>query len=234
MPSISPKDCVLEGGQTKEEDERHEILFNETLAEDEITRLLACKTLTKFIRHTATGRKAVGEFKRDASGLLRENLIIRGNNLLGLYTLRTIFRGRVKMLYIDPPYNTGNDEFGYNDAFNHSSWLTFMKNRLEIAHELLMPSGMMFVQCDETECAYLRVFSLSVVRSLCSFWIVVKQILMSLGLTPSKLSAGVTRTCWFPITLSGTNRNFDDGGFRKLSFVFWMMFVELTKNRKFG
>ena len=151
------KDCLLEGGQTKDEEDRHEVFFNETLAGDEITRLLAPKALTALARHTAKGRKSVGDLQRDATGLLRENLILRGNNLLGLHTLKDIFRGRVKMLYIDPPYNTGNDEFGYNDSFNHSSWLTFMKNRLDAAYDLLMPSGMAFVQCDETECAYLRV-----------------------------------------------------------------------------
>lgn len=151
------KDCVLEGGQTKDEEERHEVFFNETLAKDEITQLLAPKTLTAFNRYTVKGRKPVDDLHRDSCGLLRENLIIRGNNLLVLHTLKNIYRGRIKMLYIDPPYNTGNDEFGYNDSFNHSSWLTFMKNRLDAAYDLLMPSGMAFVQCDETECAYLRV-----------------------------------------------------------------------------
>ena len=105
------KDCVLEGGQTKDEEDRHEVFFNETLAEDEITRLFAPKILTAFVRHTSKGQRPVGDLQRDETGLLRENLILRGNNLLGLHTLKNIFRGRVKMLYIDPPYNTGNDEF---------------------------------------------------------------------------------------------------------------------------
>lgn len=60
-------------------------------------------------------------------------------------------------IYIDPPYNTGNDSFGYNDRFNHSTWLTFMKNRLNIAKELLSDDGVIFVQCDDNEQAYLKV-----------------------------------------------------------------------------
>ena len=86
-----------------------------------------------------------------------DNLIIKGNNLLALYSLRERFRNSVKLIYIDPPYNTGNDSFGYNDSFNHSTWLTFMKNRLEVAKELLRNDGVIFVQCDDNEQAYLKV-----------------------------------------------------------------------------
>jgi adenine-specific DNA-methyltransferase len=84
-------------------------------------------------------------------------LIIKGNNLLALHSLKKQFQGKVKLIYIDPPYNTGNDEFGYNDNFNHSTWLTFMKNRLEIARLLLNNSGVIFVQCDDNEQAYIKV-----------------------------------------------------------------------------
>ncbi|MDO4427094.1 MAG: site-specific DNA-methyltransferase, partial [Moraxella sp.] len=56
-----------------------------------------------------------------------------------------------------PPYNTGNDSFKYNDNFNHSSWLVFMKNRLEVAKELLSDDGVIFVHCDKNEFAYLKV-----------------------------------------------------------------------------
>jgi len=59
-----------------------------------------------------------------------DNLLIKGNNLLALYSLLPKYRGKVKLIYIDPPYNTGSDGFKYNDAFNHSTWLVFMKNRL--------------------------------------------------------------------------------------------------------
>ncbi len=153
----SYKDCVLEGGQTKEEETRKEIFFNEVLAQDEIDRLFDPKVLTNWKRYTAKGKEKVSQIKRDTNGTIRENLIIKGNNLLALHTLKQQFYGKIKLIYIDPPYNTGNDSFKYNDNFNHSSWLTFMKNRLDIAKELLKEDGVIFVQCDDNEQAYLKV-----------------------------------------------------------------------------
>ncbi len=151
------KDCVLEGGQSREEDKREEIFFNETLAQDEITQLLEPKVLTNAKRYTIEGEKPFDKFNRDDKGTITDNLIIKGNNLLALHTLKEEFAGKVKMIYIDPPYNTGNDGFKYNDSFNHSTWLTFMKNRFEIAKSLLKDTGVIFVQCDDNEQAYLKV-----------------------------------------------------------------------------
>lgn len=151
------KDCVLEGGQTKEEEKRQEIFFNEVLAQDEITRLFDPKVMTNFTRYTVKGKENVTGFRRDENGLIRENLIIKGNNLLALHTLKQQFRGQVKLIYIDPPYNTGNDSFGYNDNFNHSTWLTFMKNRLEVARELLRQDGSIWINIDDDEAHYLKV-----------------------------------------------------------------------------
>ena len=151
------KDCVLEGGQTKEEEKRRELFFNEVLAQDEIDRLFDPKVLTNWKRYTVEGEEDIGEIKRDGTGTMRENLLIKGNNLLALHTLKKQFRGQVKLIYIDPPYNTGNDSFGYNDSFNHASWLTFMKNRLEVARELLREDGVLFVNCDDNEQAYVSV-----------------------------------------------------------------------------
>ena len=85
------------------------------------------------------------------------NLIIKGNNLLVLHSIKRRYAGKVKMIYIDPPYNRKGDSFSYNDSFNHSSWLTFMRNRLEVARDLLADDGVIFVQCDDTEQAYLKV-----------------------------------------------------------------------------
>ncbi len=150
------KDCYLEGGQTKEEEKRKEIFFNEVLAQDEINRLLDPKVLTNFARYTAKGKEKVEDFRRDENGVIRENLIIRGNNLLALHTLKLLFRGQVKLIYIDPPYNTGNDSFGYNNNFNHSTWLTFMKNRLEVARELLKVDGVIFIHIGDQEMHYLK------------------------------------------------------------------------------
>ena len=150
------KDCVLEGGQTKEDEKRKEIFFNEILAQDEINRMFDPKVLTNWKRHTTEGEQDVTEIQRE-NGTIRENLIIKGNNLIALHTLKQQFRGQVKLIYIDPPYNTGNDSFGYNDSFNRSSWLTFMRNRLEVAKELLTDDGVFFASCDDNEQAYLKV-----------------------------------------------------------------------------
>lgn len=145
------KDCMLEGGQTKEDAKRNEIFWSETLAPDEINRLTAPKAFTGFKRYDREGEHDVEHLQQT------DNLIIKGNNLLALYSLRKKFAGKIKLIYIDPPYNTGNDSFGYNDNFKHSTWLTFMKNRLEIAKELLVNGGSIFIECDKNEAAYLKV-----------------------------------------------------------------------------
>lgn len=151
------KDCVLEGGQSREEVKRKEIFFNEILAQDEINQLLEPKVLTNAKRYTIDGEQPLDTFNRNSEGTITDNLIIKGNNLLALHTLKEEFAGKIKLIYIDPPYNTGSDSFGYNDNFNHSTWLTFMKNRLEIAKKLLREDGVMFISCDDNEQAYLKV-----------------------------------------------------------------------------
>ena len=67
------------------------------------------------------------------------------------------FAGKVKLIYIDPPYNTDKDSFRYNDSFNHSTWLTFMKSRLEVAKDLLSIDGGIYVQADWNEIHYLKI-----------------------------------------------------------------------------
>lgn len=145
------KDCVLEGGQDKEDENRDEIFYNETLAPDEVTRLLAPKALCKATRYSAEGEEYLTEFDEN------ENLLVKGNNLLALSSLLERYEGQVKCIYIDPPYNTGSDSFGYNDRFSRSSWLVFMKNRLELARKLLSQDGVILIQCSFHQYPYLRV-----------------------------------------------------------------------------
>lgn len=136
------KDCILEGGQTKEEAKRDEIFWSETLAPDEINRLTEPKAFAGFKRYDKDG-------EHDVEHLLpTDNLIIKGNNLLALYSLRKMYTNKIKLIYIDPPYNTGNDGFGYNDNFNHSSWLSFMRTRLMVARDLLSSDGLIFISID--------------------------------------------------------------------------------------
>jgi len=150
------KDCVLEGGMTKEDQKRDEIFWNEVLAPDEISRLFDSKVFTNAKRIDAKGEHKFDGFRTDENGDIKDNLIIKGNNLLALHSLKKRFAGKVKLIYIDPPYNREADTF-YNDSFKHSSWLTFMKNRLEIARDLLREDGVIFISIDDSEQAYLKV-----------------------------------------------------------------------------
>tara|TARA_B100000427_G_scaffold59537_1_gene46816 strand:- start:822 stop:2828 length:2007 start_codon:yes stop_codon:yes gene_type:complete len=173
------KDCVLEGGQSTEEGtdtyfehsdktgryeektaKRNEIFFNQILAHDEVDRLYDRKTFVNWKRFTKNSKKdgeSVKEIKRDKTGLVQENLIIKGNNLLALHSLKSELVGKVKLIYADPPYNTGGstDTFTYNNNFKHSTWLTFMKNRLDVAKELLKEDGFIAVTIDHEELFYL-------------------------------------------------------------------------------
>ena len=149
------KDCILEGGQDKDDQKRDEIFWNETLAPDEIDRLLDPKVLTNWKHFNEKGEHILDSSEN--IDFYNENLVIRGNNLLAMHTILEKYAGKVKLIYIDPPYNTGKDSFKYNDNFNHSTWLTFMRNRLQVAYKLLSYDGVIFVHCDNNEQGYLRV-----------------------------------------------------------------------------
>lgn len=147
------KDCVLEGGQTKEDQKRSEIFYNETLAPDEVDRLLYPKVMTNAQRYTADGITAADCISDT------DNLIIKGNNLLVLASLLKTFEGKIRCIYIDPPFNTGSDSFNYNDKFTRSTWLTFMKNRLSLARRLLTEDGNIFIHIDINQSHYLKVLA---------------------------------------------------------------------------
>ncbi|MGL2702884.1 DNA methyltransferase [Helicobacter pylori] len=144
------KDNVLLGNAKDNNTKSDELFYHEILHKNEIDTLLHKKALCRFEMH--------GE--GDLENALKDentNYLIKGNNLIALHSLKKKFAKKVKCIYIDPPYNTGNDSFNYNDNFNHSSWLVFMKNRLEAAREFLSDDGVIFVQCDDNEQAYLKV-----------------------------------------------------------------------------
>ncbi|WP_187878960.1 site-specific DNA-methyltransferase [Helicobacter pylori] len=144
------KDNVLLGNVKDNSTKSKECFYHEILHKNEIDTLLCKKALCRFEMH--------GE--GDLENALKDkntNYLIKGNNLIALHSLKKKFAKQVKCIYIDPPYNTGNDSFNYNDNFNHSSWLVFMKNRLEAAREFLSDDGVIFVQCDDNEQAYLKV-----------------------------------------------------------------------------
>ncbi len=144
------KDNVLLGNAKDNSTKTKELFYHEVLHKKEIDTLFKQKALCRFEMH--------GE--GDLQSALKDkntNYLIKGNNLIALHSLKKKFAKQVKCIYIDPPYNTGNDSFNYNDNFNHSSWLVFMKNRLEAAREFLSDDGVIFVQCDDNEQAYLKV-----------------------------------------------------------------------------
>ena len=159
------KDCMLEGGQTKEDVKRDEIFWSETLAPDEITRLTEPKAFTGFKRYDKDGEHKVENL------LLTDNIIIKGNNLLALYSLREKYKGRIRLIYIDPPYyfkkTTATDQFKYNSNFHLSTWLTFLKDRLSVAKSLLCTGGTIWISISEDGMHYLKLVADSIFDKDC-------------------------------------------------------------------
>lgn len=151
------KDCVLEGGQTKEDAKRNEVFWNEILAPDEINRLTEPKVLTNFKRYDKDGEHEVDSISMD------DNLIIKGNNLIALHSLKKKYVNKVKMIFIDPPYyfidTKPSDTFSYNSNFKLSSWLVFMRNRLDVAYKLLTSDGILYMAISDEGAHYLKVLT---------------------------------------------------------------------------
>ncbi|MGN8541613.1 DNA methyltransferase [Helicobacter pylori] len=144
------KDNVLLGNAKDNSTKSKECFYHEILHKKEIDTLLNKKALCRFEMH--------GE--GDLENALKDkntNYLIKGNNLIALHSLKKKFAKQVKCIYIDPSYNTGNDSFNYNDNFNHSSWLVFMKNRLEAAREFLSDDGSIYINLDYNEVHYCKV-----------------------------------------------------------------------------
>jgi len=144
------KDCVLEFDSTNESENRDEIFLNERLMSPQIDTLYSKKVFGNAKKINQDGVKTGILFNND-------NLIINGNNLIGMYSLLPRFEGQIKCMYWDILYNTNSDKVPYNDKFKHSSWLTMMKNRLEVGKRLLKNDGAICIQCDDNEMAYLKV-----------------------------------------------------------------------------
>ncbi|SJZ96947.1 adenine-specific DNA-methyltransferase [Pilibacter termitis] len=150
------KDGVLKAGMSKEDIGKDdmkpdEMVLHEIMAKAEIDQLFDPKIFKNVRKYSENGEENAECFSEE------DNLIIKGNNLIALHSLKERFAGKVKLIYIDVPYNTGNDSFSYNDRFNHSTWLTFIKNRIEIAYQLLLDEGAIFVHLDDNEVKYLGV-----------------------------------------------------------------------------
>lgn len=146
------KDSVLEGGMSNEDKSKNEIFYNKIIARDEIDQLLSEKVLTNVKKFKDNKFENTDVFE-DSS------IIMKGNNLLAISSLEKRYSKAIDAIYIDPPYNISNknDTFLYNNKFKHSTWLTFMKNRLEISKKLLTKNGVLMIAIDENEQAYLGV-----------------------------------------------------------------------------
>ena len=155
------KDTVLKAGMSKEDlknsDDADEPFLNEVIAKPEIDELFEPKVLVNARRYDNSNR---GGYETSSISD-DDNLIIKGNNLIALHSLKKRYAGKVKLIYLDPPYNTTKD-FDYNDKFTHATWLTFMKSRLEIAWDLLSEDGTIWISIDDNESHYLKVLADSV------------------------------------------------------------------------
>lgn len=153
------KDTVLKAGMDKEDADpdvsADEPFLNETLAHSEISELFEPKVLVNAKRYDQSGQHDTTNFSD------KDNLILKGNNLIALHSIKKRFAGKVKLIYLDPPYNTTKD-FDYNDRFTHAAWLTFMKSRLEIAWQLLSADGTIWISIDDNESHYLKVLADSI------------------------------------------------------------------------
>lgn len=158
------KDGVLTASMTKEDNENgyDDAFLNEVIEKDEIDRLFDKKILANVKRYGHSGAEQSRAINNEIVSFDKEkdNLIIKGNNLLALHTIQEIYSQSLDCIYIDPPYNvpSSNNSFTYNNKFNHSTWLTFMKNRLDVSKTLLRKEdGVLIVAIDENEVNYLGV-----------------------------------------------------------------------------
>ncbi|CDR30235.1 putative methyltransferase [Acholeplasma oculi] len=142
------KDNLLVGGQSSEDEKRNEVFINETLMQNDIDVLLEPKVFTN-----------VNEYYSKKSSIFEKNIMLKGNNLIAVSSLLKTHKNSIKFIYLDPPYNTEGaaNTFSYNNSFNHSTWLVFMKNRLEIAYKLLTDDGVIAIAIDDFEYAHLKV-----------------------------------------------------------------------------
>lgn len=154
------KDTILKAGMSKEDvskEDATESFLNEIVAREEIDVLLDEKIFKNAKKYDKNGSSPVSEIKAT------DNLIIKGNNLLALHSLKKRFAGKIKSIIIDPPYyfkkTKSSDAFNYNSNFKLSTWLVFMKNRLDVAKEMLSDEGLCIIIIGEEGYAQLKLLA---------------------------------------------------------------------------
>ena len=144
------EDCIIEGGQTQDDP-----FYSKLLSQEQAASLLGPKVFARPVRHVYQGSSPALDIEET------DNLVIQGNNLLVLPSLQKRYQGKVKCIYIDVPYyfpeKKANNSFYYNTNFTLSSWLTLMKNCLELAKEFLRPDGVIWIQVGDDGQAYMKV-----------------------------------------------------------------------------
>lgn len=163
------KNCILEGGPTKEE--QNEIFCPEWLVTGKPADWFQPKVFSHFLKYQTGGATEVTSISNG------DNLLIRGNNLPALCSLKNRYAGSIRLIYLDPPYNTESDAFSYSDHFSRSAWLTFMKNRLELAKDLMHPDGFVFIHISFHQFAYLKVLADEIFSDghACTFHLLVRH-----------------------------------------------------------
>lgn len=148
------KDGYLVADMSDDSGSRNERFISEIVAPQQVSRLLEPKLLCNFTEYSSSGENQAQDVFDDEGNL--RNLLVKGNNLLGLHTLKRPLLGKVKTIYIDPPFNTNGDGFEYNDKFKVSTWLTFMKNRLDVAKSFLRDDGALFLHISDKRVGSIR------------------------------------------------------------------------------
>lgn len=156
----------------------------------------------------------------DAGPDAPNHILIEGDNLEALATLAYTHAGKIDVIYIDPPYNTGNKDFVYNDSYvdsedsyRHSKWLSFMSRRLRIAKKLLSERGVIFISIDENEVAPLRILGdeIFLSKNFVGQWNWFKSA------TPPALSKKVKRTVEYVLCWQGSGNDETFRGIQKVS-----------------
>lgn len=165
-------------------------------------------------------RPKTEKFGGGYNSLIPNHLIIEGDNLVSLSALAYTHAGKIDVIYIDPPYNTGNKDFVYNDsyvdkedAYRHSKWLSFMEKRLKIAKKLLSNKGVIFISIDENEVGALRLLGdeIFLPKNFVGQWNWFKSA------TPPALSKKVKRTVEYVLCWQSTNNDDNFRGVQKIS-----------------
>src|SRR5699024_6587442 len=125
--------------------------YSVKLAKDEIDTLLSSVSFLNFQKHERSKVTDISHFKDS------DNIVIQGDNLFALHKLQETFTSKVKLVYIDLPYNTSRNNLSYRDSYSRANYMVLLKNRLELALPLLRRDGVIFLHCDDNQQAYIKV-----------------------------------------------------------------------------